>query len=58
MLSQISQGHHDLADLLDLIAFIVTCVGIVLTILGKPIQIPKLLAWVAAALVVLALFLL
>lgn len=57
-MAQISQGHVDLADVLFLLAFIVACIGIALTVLVKPINLPHLAGWLTLALFELAWFVL
>lgn len=58
MISQISQGHVDLADVLFLLAFILACLGAVLTVLVKPLNLKHLTGWLVAALFTLAWFVL
>lgn len=58
MLSAISQGHADLADLLFLIAFIVFVIGVVITAITHPLPLISLVLYSGLALLALGWFVL
>jgi hypothetical protein len=58
MISDISHGHVDLADVLFLLAFVVACFGIVMTVVVKPTNLLHLAGWLLAAFLTLAWFVL
>ena len=58
MIAAISEGHTDLADLLFLISFIVFVIGVVFTVITKPLNILWLTLHAGLALVALAWFVL
>lgn len=58
MISDIATGHTELADFLFLLAFILACVGVVISLTVRPIHVQWLIALGAGACAALAFFVL